>query len=88
MAKGDAKLLREIRNFIVASPARGGDKEKLAFIGTLREKIITGLNIIPCPMCGHPVDAREGGTHVRHGYREPHIQPYLPGSWLAEREDA
>lgn len=86
MAKGDAQLLREIRSFILATPARGGDAEKLAFIGILRERIITGLNVIPCPKCGHPIDIREAGTHIRHGYREPHIKPYLPGSWLAERD--
>lgn len=82
----DAELLEDIRQFILTSPARGGDAEKLAFIGTLRERILTGPNIIPCPACGHPIDRREAGTHVRHGYREPHIKPYLPGSWLAERE--
>lgn len=85
--KGDAQLLREIRERVQALPMRGGDEAKAELIGFLRERFIDGPDVIPCPMCGHPVSVREAGTHIRHGYREPHIQPYLPGSWLAERSE-
>ena len=79
MAKGDAQLLREIRELVDAEPLRGGDP-KQAF-QKIRVLLHTGK--LTCPMCGHPVNWQDG-THVEHGYREPHIQPYLPGSWLAD----
>ncbi|MGH3703026.1 MAG: hypothetical protein ACRDT9_00215 [Agromyces sp.] len=83
MAKGDAAVLRELKAIINALPRRGGDREKLAAIGKMRVLILEpGPAVIPCPACGHPIDTREAGTHIEHGYRSPHIEPPLPGSWL------
>lgn len=84
--KGDAKLLREIRQMVVSTPARG-DKEKLEVMGLLRERLVTGCHVIPCPQCGNPIDIGEAGTHIRTGYRSPCPKPYLPGSWYAEHKD-
>jgi len=86
-AKTDAALLRELKTIINALPRRGAEREKATAIGRMRVLILEpSANIRPCPACGHPIDTGPGenGTHVEHGYREPHIQPYLPGSWLAE----
>lgn len=85
-AETDAATLRELKAIINALPRRGGDREKVAAIGRMRVLILEpSANIRPCPACGHPIDISPGenGTHVEHGYRQPHIEPYRPGSWLA-----
>lgn len=90
MAKGDAALLRALKDHINSVPRRGGEREALRAIQKMRVLILEpSPSIMPCPACGHPLDVSYlgGATHVEHGYREPHIKPYLPGSWLAEKPE-
>lgn len=49
--------------------------------GLLRE-LFAPASAMPCPACGHLCDPRDNNAHVRTGYREPHILPYQPGSYL------
>lgn len=71
------KIMGDVR--VRATPA---EKEK-AF-NLIRELLDTSG--VVCPMCGWPMDWRDA-THIRTGYREPHIRPYKPGSWLDQRDN-
>lgn len=80
--------MKRVREIVAAVPMPGLDRLSVEAIGLLREAFaIEDGTAVPCPMCGYPVNAREAGTHLRHGYRTPHIEPPLPGSWNAERRD-
>ena len=76
----EAELLRQAREIVNAEPLRGDHAEAFKKI-----RLLLHTGTLKCPACGHPVNWQDG-THVEHGYREPHIKPYMPGSWLAERE--
>lgn len=54
--------------------------------GLLRE-LFAPAHAIPCPACGYLCDPLEAGTHIRTGYRTPHILPPKPGSWMAETHE-
>lgn len=86
----DSELLTEIRRIVDQLPRRGREREKAAAINQIKMLLLSPNNpyIEACSMCGHLIDISpmERGTHVEHGYREPHIQPWLPGSFLYEEE--
>jgi hypothetical protein len=75
--------LAKVRKIVKAVPPRN-ERAALEAFGLMREMF--DELAYPCPMCGHPVNVQEAGTHIRTGYREPHVKPYLPGSWLANEE--
>lgn len=86
----DKELLEEIRKLVNPLPRRGSEREKALTINKIQLLLLDPHDpkIVPCPACGHALDIswEERSTHVETGYREPHIKPYLPGSYLWKEE--
>lgn len=78
MAKGDAELVRKIKE-LVYSHTTAPDSELL---GEIRELLSPPGGPV-CPDCGHPLTFELPGRiwyHTKTGLQEPHVRPWLEGS--------